>query len=63
MFSSTNTNDEQISSVVRENLQTLPNAGESYLIGAGRQRNIIAQRQHIRNAINNVSRVLRRLYV
>ena len=49
MFSSTNTNDEQISSVVRENLQTLPNAGDSYLIGAGRQRNIIVQRQHIRN--------------
>ena len=40
MFSSTNTNDEQLCSVVRENLQSLPNAGESSLIGAGRQRNI-----------------------
>ena len=30
----TNRNDEQLYSVVRENLQTLPDAGEPYVIGA-----------------------------
>lgn len=49
--------------IVRDVLQVLPNAGESYIIGACRQRGINVQRQRIRDAINAidpVSRALRR---
>ena len=40
----TNINDEQLRSVFREVLQTLPDAGESYLISACRQRSFFVQR-------------------
>ena len=40
----TNVNDEQLRSVFREVLQTLPDAGESYLISACRQRSFFVQR-------------------
>ena len=59
----TTTNDEQLSSVVREILRPLPDAGESYVISACRQRNIFVQHQRMRDAVNNVypvSRALRR---
>ena len=44
--------DEQLCSVVREVLEILPNAGETYIIGACRQRNKFVQRQRIRDSIN-----------
>ena len=44
--------DEQLCSVVREVLEILPNAGETYIIGACRQCNKFVQRQRIRDAIN-----------
>ena len=56
-------NDEQLCSVVREILQTLPDSGESYVIGACCQRKIFVQRQCVRDEVNNVdpvSRALRR---
>ena len=59
----TNIYDEQLCFVVREVLRNLLDAGESYVIGASRQRNIFAQRQHMRDQVNNVdlvSRALRR---
>ena len=59
----TTISDEQLCSVVREVLEILPDAGETYIIGACRQRNIFVQRQRIRDAINTVdpvSRALRR---
>jgi hypothetical protein len=49
--------------VVREVLQILPNAGETFVLGALRQRNIHIQRWKVRNAICSVdplSRALRR---
>ncbi len=49
--------------VIKEILQVLPNAGETYLIGACSSRGIFVQRQRIREAINIVdpiSRALRR---
>ena len=50
----TNINDEQLCSIVREVLKTLPGAGDSYMIGAVRQRNIIVQRQRMRDVINKL---------
>ena len=55
--------DEELCNTVREVLEILPNAGETYIIGACRRRNIHVQRQRIRNAIamvDPVSRALRR---
>ncbi len=49
--------------VVREVLQILPNAGETFVLGALRQRNIHIQRWKVRNAIYSVdplSRAMRR---
>ena len=40
--------------VVREVLQVLPNAGETFVLGALRQRNIRIQRWKVRNAIRTV---------
>eukprot|EP00794_Sanderia_malayensis_P001669 gene1669-1858_t len=48
---------------IRDVLRVLPNAGESYVIGACRSRGIFVQRSRIRDAINTidpVSRALRR---
>ena len=55
--------DEQVCESVREILQLMPNAGESYVIGGLRSRGIHIQRWRIRQAINVVdpiSRALRR---
>ena len=55
--------DEDLCNSVREVLQILPNAGETYVIGAIRSRGIFVQRQRVRDAINTidpVSRALRR---
>ena len=49
--------------IVREVLQTLPNAGETFVQGALRQRNIHVQRWRVRNTIQLVdplSRAMRR---
>ena len=54
---------DNLCDVVREVLQTLPDAGESYVIGACRQRNVYVPRQRVREAIaivDPVSRALRR---
>ena len=53
--------DERLCSVVREVLEILPDAVETYIIGACRQRNIFVQRQRITNAINTVDPVSRAL--
>ena len=50
----TTINDEQLCCVVREVLQTLLDVGESYAIGACRQRNIFVEHQRMRDAVNNV---------
>ena len=57
----TTISDEQLCSVVREVLEILPDAGETYIIGACRQRNIFVQRQRIRDAVNTVDPVSRDL--
>ena len=46
---------------MREVLDVLPDAGETYIIGACRQRNIFVQRQRIRDAINTVDPISRAL--
>ena len=54
---------EQLCALIREILNILPNAGESYILGACRSRGIHVQRSHLRDAINTVdpvSRALRR---
>ena len=54
---------EDLCAAIREILRVLPNAGESYVIGACRSRGIYVQRHRIRDAINTidpVSRALRR---
>ena len=54
---------DQLCEVVRGVLNTLPNAGETYIIGACRSRGIHVQRWRIRDAIkvvDPVSRALRR---
>eukprot|EP00112_Aurelia_sp_Birch-Aquarium-sp1_P026258 Seg920.7 transcript_id=Seg920.7/GoldUCD/mRNA.D3Y31 product="hypothetical protein" protein_id=Seg920.7/GoldUCD/D3Y31 len=59
----TDISDEELQRTIRDVLQILPNAGETYIIGACRQRNIHVQRQRLRDAINvvdPVSRALRR---
>ena len=52
----TTISDER-SSVVREVWEILPDAGETYIIGACRQHNIFIQHQRIRHAINTVDPV------
>ena len=55
--------DERLCSVVTEVLKILPDAGETYIVEACRQRNIFVKCQHIRdalNAVDSVSRALRR---
>lgn len=54
---------DQLCTVIREILNILPNAGESYVLGACRSRGIHVQRSRLRDAINTVgpvSRALRR---
>ena len=46
--------DERVCSVVRKVFETLPDAGETHITGACRQRNIFVQRHCFRNAINTV---------
>ena len=53
--------DERLCSVVREVLEILSDADETYIIGACRQHNIFVQRQRISNAINTVNPVSRAL--
>jgi hypothetical protein len=58
-----NISHDQLCAVIREILNILPNAGESYLSGACRSRGIHVQRYRLREAINTVdpvSRALRR---
>jgi hypothetical protein len=58
-----NISHDQLCTVIREILNILPNAGESYLSGACRSRGIHVQRYRLREAINivdPVSRALRR---
>ena len=50
----TTISDEQLYSVVGKVLEILPDAGETYIIGACRQRNIFVKCQRIRDAINTV---------
>ena len=57
----TTASDEQLCSVVREALQILPGAGETYIIEACCQRNVLVQRQSNRDAINTVDTVSRAL--
>ena len=54
---------DQLCTVIREILNILPNAGETYVLGACRSRGIHVQRSRLRDAINTVdpvSRALRR---
>ena len=55
----TTISDEQLCSVVREVLENLPDAGETYIIGACRQHNFFDQRLCIKDAINTVDPVSR----
>ena len=55
--------NEELYAIVRETLDILPDAGESYIIGAFRSRGINVQRQRIREGImhvDTISRALRR---
>ena len=57
--------DDDLCNVVREVLQNMPDAGETYIIGAIRSRGMIVQRWRIRQAIQTVdpiSRALRRTF-
>lgn len=59
----TEISQEDLCKVIREVLQVLPNAGETYVIGACSSRGIFVQRQRIREAIkivDPISRALRR---
>ena len=59
----TNISDEDLCTVISDALRILPNAGESYIIGACRSRSLHVQRWRIREAISTVdpvSRALRR---
>ena len=59
----TKISDEDLCTVISDALRILPNAGESYIIGACRSRNLHVQRWRIREAIlrvDPVSRALRR---
>ena len=53
----TTISDERLCSVVREVLEILPDAGETYIIEACRQCSISVQRQCIRDAIKTVDPV------
>ena len=60
-----NITDDDLCNVVREVLQNMPDAGETYIIGAIRSRGMIVQRWRIRQAIQTVdpiSRALRRTF-
>ena len=54
--------DERLCPVVSEVLKVLPDAGETYIIGACCQRNTFVQCQCIRDAINTVHPVSRALH-
>ena len=59
----TNISQSDLCNIVREVLQILPNAGETFVQGALRQRNIHVQRWRVRNTIQLVgplSRAMRR---
>ena len=53
--------DDDLCSLFRECLQNMPDAGETYIIGAIRSRGIIVQRWRIRQAIQTVDRISRAL--
>ena len=55
MYTKISSND--LNTVVKENLDILPDAGETYVIGALRQQNIHVQRHQIRGAIEEVDPV------
>lgn len=58
-----NISEDNLCQLIREILNILPNAGESYVLGACRARGIHVQRRRLRDAINivdPVSRALRR---
>lgn len=57
--------EEQLCNAVRDILGTIPDAGETYVIGALRSRGIHIQRWRVRNAIqavDHISRALRRTF-
>lgn len=57
--------DDDLCRLVREVLQNMPDAGETYIIGAIRSRGIIVQRWRIRQAfqtVDPISRALRRTF-
>ena len=54
-------NEEDLLNNVREIIDTLPDAGESYVIGSLRSRGIFIQRHRIRDAINKIDPVGRAL--
>ena len=59
----TSISNEDLCTVISDALRILPNAGESYIIGACRSKGLQVQRWHIREAISTVdpvSRALRR---
>ncbi len=61
----TEISEEQLCNAVRDILGTIPDAGETYVIGALRSRGIHIQRWRVRNAIQTVdpiSRALRRTF-
>ena len=51
----------QLCTVIREILNILPNAGETYVLGACRSRGIHVQRSRLRDAINTVDPINRAL--
>ena len=53
--------DDDLCSLVRECLQNMPDAGETYIIEAIRIRGVIVQRWRIRQAIQTVDRISRAL--
>ena len=53
--------DKQLCAIVREIQEILPDAGETYIIGTCRQSNISVQHQRIKDAINIIDPINRRL--
>ena len=50
-------NDEDLLNNVQEIIDTLPDAGESYVVGSLQNRGIFIQRHQIRDAINKIDLV------
>ncbi|XP_041827246.1 uncharacterized protein LOC121644788 [Melanotaenia boesemani] len=50
----TEMSDEELADIVREILQTTPNAGERYVLGSLRSRNVRIQRQRVRRCLQQL---------